>query len=213
MEIEFFGGNCFRIKTKQTSVVIDDNLSKIGKKSILNDKTVAFYTSKLLIDNDSAPVARLTIDSAGEFEVGDLTVKGVQVRSHLDEEDKKTATIYQFMYAGQTATFTGHVHPDISDDALELISGTDVLIIPVGGNGFTLDPAGAASIIKKVEPDVVIPSQYDIAGFKYEVPALSLEEFGKVAPLSTAETLDSLKMQKVVEDSASQTKVIVLNVK
>lgn len=54
------------------------------------------------------------------------------------------------MYAGQTATFTGHVHPDISDDALELISGTDVLIIPVGGNGFTLDPTGAASIIKKL---------------------------------------------------------------
>jgi L-ascorbate metabolism protein UlaG (beta-lactamase superfamily) len=84
----------------------------------------------------------------------------------MDEEDKYTATIFQFMYDGQTITVLGHVHPDLGDDAIELVSGTDVLVLPVGGNGYTLDPIGASSMIKKVEPDVVVPSQYDIEGLK-----------------------------------------------
>ncbi|MCA9346113.1 MBL fold metallo-hydrolase [Candidatus Saccharibacteria bacterium] len=213
MEIEFYGGNCFKLKTKDTTIVIDDNLNKIGKKSITTDKVVAFYTSKSLEDEQAVKSARLVIDAAGEFEVGDLTVRGIQVRAHIDTEDQKTATVFQFMYNNQTATIIGHIHPDISDEALEVISGTDVLILPIGGNGFTLDITGAASIIKKVEPDIVIPSQYAIKGINYEVPAIELEEFGKVAPLASAEKMDSFKLSKSIEDTGSQTKVVVLNTK
>lgn len=213
MEIEFFGGNCFRIKSKQTTIVIDDNLSKIGKKSITNDKTAAFFTSAITKDEKVANVARLVIDGAGEFEVGDITVKGVQTRAHIDEEDKHTATIFQFMFGGQTITVLGHVHPDLSDDAVELISGTDVLVAPVGGNGYTLDPVGATSVIKKIEPDVVIPSQYEIKGCNYEVPAQGLEEFSKVSSFNTEDVQDSFKVTRSLEDSATQTRVVVLNVK
>ncbi|MBP6962038.1 MBL fold metallo-hydrolase, partial [Candidatus Saccharibacteria bacterium] len=201
MELEFFGGNCFRIKSKQTTIIIDDNLSKIGKKSVTTDKTVAFYTSGLLRDENVCEQARLVIDGAGEFEVGDITVKGIQARGHMDEEDKYTATIFQFMYDGQTITVLGHVHPDLGDDAIELVSGTDVLVMPVGGNGYTLDPIGASSIIKKVEPDVVVPSQYDIKGLNYEVPAQGLEEFGKVSSLNLEDIRDSLKLVRASEDS------------
>ena len=213
MEIEFFGGNCFRIKSKQTSIVVDDNLSKIGKKTITNDKTAAFFTSALTKDEKVANVARLVIDGAGEFEVGDITVKGVQARAHIDEDGKHSATVFQFMFGGQTITVLGHVHPDLSDDVMELISGTDVLVVPVGGNGFTLDPVGASSVIKKVEPDVVIPSQYDIKGINYEVPAQGIEEFGKVSSLNLEDVQDSFKLVRAVDDSTAQTRVVVLNVK
>ena len=54
------------------------------------------------------------------------------------------------------------------------------LVVPVGGNGFTLDSIGATSIIKKTEPSIVVPSQYDIAGMDYEVPAQQIEEFIKI---------------------------------
>ncbi|MCA9328471.1 MBL fold metallo-hydrolase, partial [Candidatus Saccharibacteria bacterium] len=156
MELEFFGGNCFRIKTKSTTLVVDDNLSKLGKKSIQSDKTVAFYTSNNVFDERAAAQSRLSFVTPGEFEVGDVTVNGVQARGHMDEEGKLTANVFQFMHGGQTISVLGHVHPDISDEVVELISGTDVLVVPVGGNGFTLDPVGAASIIKKTEPNVVV---------------------------------------------------------
>lgn len=213
MELEFFGGNCFRIKTKQTTIVIDDNLEQMGKKSIITEKTAAFYSSPVVKQPAKTP-AYLMIDTPGEFEVGDVTVKGVQARAHVDEEGTHSATVFQFMHSGQTISVLGHVHPDMSVEVLELISGTDVLVLPVGGNGFTLDPIGAASIVKKTEPGIVVPAQYDIAGLTYEVPAQPLAEFAKVTSMTEEEPLDSLKMAKVGEENASaQAKVVVLQVK
>ena len=48
MEIEFFGANCFRIKTKNASIVIDDNLEALGSKTITKDSDVAIFTNKVL---------------------------------------------------------------------------------------------------------------------------------------------------------------------
>lgn len=210
MELEFFGGNCFRIKTKNTTIVVDDNLGQIGSKSIQNDKTVGFYTSEITYDEKAASHSRLVIRSAGEFEVGDVTVHGVQARSHMDEEGKRSAQVFQFMHSGQTITILGHIHPEISDEVTELISGTDVLVIPVGGNGYTLDPVGAASIIKKAEPGFIVPSQYSISGLNYEIPALTIDEFAKVMSLNMDDEQPSLKLVKSGDELSTQTKVVVL---
>lgn len=212
MEIDFFGGNCFRIKTKNTVLIVDDNLSKIGKKSIQNEKTVGLYTASSTYDEKAAGKSRLVIDCPGEFEVGDITVKGIQARAHTDEESQHSATVFQFLHGNSTVTILGHVHPDISDEVIEVVSGTDVLLLPVGGNGFTLDPIGATSMIKKIEPDVVIPSQFDIEGLTYEVPAQPLDEFGKVSSLNIEDQQDSFKIGKSLEESG-QTRVVVLKVK
>ena len=209
MELEFFGANCFRIKTKEIALVVDDNLSAIGGKSIQTEKTVAFYTNPLLLKGVT-PKSHLVISSPGEFEVGDVTVKGAQARGHMDKEDEQNAAVFQFMANGQTITVLGHVHPDLSSEVKELIGGTDVLVVPVGGNGFTLDPAGAASAVKEVEPGYVVPAQYDIAGLNYEVPAVPLAEFMKLFPSATSEPENSLKLAKGVEDTTGQTKVVVL---
>jgi L-ascorbate metabolism protein UlaG (beta-lactamase superfamily) len=213
MEIEFFGGNCFRIKTKDTVIVLDDNLEAAGKKTILNDKSAAFYTQTALHVSSAAP--RLMIDYPGEFEVGDITVKGVQARAHTDEEGKLSATVFQFIAAGMSVSAVGHIHPDLSPEVQEMIGGTDVLIVPVGGNGFTLDPIGAASIIKKAEAGVVIPSQYEINGFSYEVPAQPLEEFAKVVAVTFDEPVESFKpgAKNDMTATATQTRFVILQPK
>jgi len=211
MEIEFLGGNCVRVKTKTTTIIIDDNLAKIGGKSPQTDKTVALFTNIELM-GDATHKSRLVVDSPGEFEIGDITVKGLQTRSHMDEEGQLSATVYQFMAANQTITVLGHIHPDLPGDLLELVSGTEVLVVPVGGNGYTLDPVGAVSVVKKLEPGVVIPTQYEIDGLSYEVPASPLEEFLKLMPSTEEEPSNSCKLAKIVTgEGTSQTKVVVLN--
>lgn len=214
MEIEFFGANCFRIKTKETTIVVDDNLSKLGGKTIQNDKTVAFYSNADLLDEKAGEKSRLMFDTPGEYEVGDVTVTGVPARSHMDEEEKLSAVVYQYMYKNQTVTVMGHVHPDISDEVAEFIAGTDVLVVPVGGNGFTLDPVGANKVMKKAEASVVIPSHFDMKGLKFEVPAQPLEEFGNLPNVDLNEPQDSFKMSDVPgEDGAATSKVVVLKAK
>lgn len=213
MEIEFFGANCFRIKTKQSSIVIDDNLSALGAKTITKDTDVAIFTNKMLENKDTVTKARLTLDSAGEYEVGDISVKAVQTRAHMDTESEQTANVFQLMYAGTTVTVLGHIHPDVADDVIELAGGTDVMIVPVGGNGYTLDAVGAVSAIKKIEPEVVIPSQYETKGLKFEVPPAPLDEFKKTSALPEAEPRDSYRLDKPVVDLVGKTHLVILNIR
>jgi len=214
MEIDFFGANCFRMKTKETIIIVDDNLKSLGGKSPQTDKSVVFYTNRRLDAGRASNKSKLVIDTPGEFEVGDLTVTGVQARAHIDTEEQMTSTVFQFIFGGQTVTLLGHIHPDISADVDELISGTDLLIIPVGGNGYTLDPAGASKVIKKVEPEIVIPSQFDVKGLNYEVPAQPLEEFEKLPIVTLKEVVDSYKLSKNAEDiTTGQVKTVILKPK
>ena len=213
MEIEFFGANCFRIKTKKSSIVIDDNLLALGGKTITKETDVAVFTSKILENKDAVSKARLTLDSAGEYEVGDISVRAVQTRSHMDTESEQTANVFQLMFDGTTITVLGHVHPDIADDVIELAGGTDVMIVPVGGNGYTLDAVGAVSAIKKIEPEVVIPSQYETNGLKFEVSPAPLDDFKKTSALPEAEPRDSYRLDKPVAELVGKTHMIILNVK
>ena len=217
MELEFYGANCFRVKTKEASVVLDDTLSKNSAKSVTKKDEVAIFSQHQLITDDAAKTARLVLESPGEYEVGDLTVRGVQARAHMDEEgDKKTAVVYQMLYDGQTITFLGHVHPDIVDEVIEVAGGTDVLVLPVGGNGYTLDATGATSLIKKIEPDVVIPSYYHDDALTFEVPAAPLDDFIKTSGLQIDEESSnqaSYKVKRVSDLESGQTKLVTLKKK
>jgi L-ascorbate metabolism protein UlaG (beta-lactamase superfamily) len=213
MDIEYFGANCFRIKTKNASIVIDDNLSSVGGKTITKESDVAIFTNKQLEDKDTTAKARLTLDSAGEYEIGDISVKAVQARSHMDEEGVATASIFQCLFDGTTVTILGHVHPDIADDVIELAGGTDVVIVPVGGNGYTLDVIGALSVIKKIEPEVVIPSQYEVSNLAFEVPATPLDDFKKASALPESEPKDSYKVGKLDPELVGKTHIVELNIK
>lgn len=212
MEIEFYGANCFKLKTKNTVIVVDDNLSTLGAKSIVKEKdAVAMLVSNAVIDiAESAKKTRLILDRPGEYEVGDVSVSGIQVRSHMDEEDVMTGTVYQCVFENKTVTILGHIHPDISSELQEYASGTDVLIVPVGGNGYTLDAVGATQVVKKLEPEVVIASHYEDSSLKFEVPAAPLDDFVKTSGLPTAESVELFKLGKVAPELADKTHLQVM---
>ncbi len=213
MEIEFFGANCFRVKTKITFLVVDDNLDKLGAKNITRDKDTLLLTNKNLRSEKPVNSAMLVLDTAGEFEIGDVSIKAIRTRGHMDDEEEHNATVYQFRANGTSVVVLGHIHPNLSTDILELVSGTDVLILPVGGNGFTLDVIGAMSVIKQTEPEVVIPSSYNLPNLRYEVPVASLEEFTKASSLSVGDPQDSYKVGDINPELTGQIKVVILNTK
>jgi L-ascorbate metabolism protein UlaG (beta-lactamase superfamily) len=73
----------------------------------------------------------------------------------------------------------GNIYEKLSDDQLEELGIIDVLIIPVGGGGYTLDPEGAASLVRSIDPKAVIPVHYNDGALKYEVPQVDVDEFIK----------------------------------
>jgi hypothetical protein len=52
---------------------------------------------------------------------------------------------------------------------LEEVNGVDVLAVPVGGNGFTLDGKEAKAVVDQIEPKIVLLMHYKISGSKVKV--------------------------------------------
>lgn len=207
MEIEFYGANCFRIASKKANVVIDDNLADLGGKAITKPGDIVVYTMA-----PHPPVegqVRLLIDQPGEYEVANVSIQGIPARAHMDEEGKQTATIYKVIIDDVRLAVTGHIYPELTDDELERIGTVDVLLIPVGGSGYTLDATGALKIIKKIEPKIVVPSHYADKTLKFEVPQQDLDGALKDLAMEPKERLSKLKL-KVADLTGEGTQLIVL---
>lgn len=192
MELQYFGGNCVRITSKKASVVVDDNLVELGAKSITKADDIVLNTNAKIVKTASSD--HLTIAQPGEFEVSGVSIQGVAAKAHMDT-DGTNATIFKLQIEDIRVVIMGHIFPELTDDELEAIGMVDVLIIPVGGGGYTLDPLGALKIIRKVEPKIVIPTHYDDKGLKYEVPAQDLSIALKELTMEPTETTAKLKLK------------------
>jgi L-ascorbate metabolism protein UlaG (beta-lactamase superfamily) len=71
----------------------------------------------------------------------------------------------------------------------------DVMIVPVGGNGYTLDGIGALKLIKKIEPKVVIPTHFDDRSLTFPVPQQPLDQALKSLAMEPKETVSKLRLK------------------
>ncbi len=191
MELQFYGGNCVAMTHKGTRIIVDDNLAELGAKSITKPGDVALFTGQY----ENAPPARLTFTSPGEYEVVDTSVIGIPARLHTEEEDKIGATMFKLVTGELSVLFTGHIYPELNDFQLEAIGTVDVLVVPVGGNGYTVDPVGALKLIKAIEPKLVIPTHYADKDLQYPVPQQDLADALKEMAMEPKETVSKLKLK------------------
>ncbi len=185
-EVEYKGGNGVVISSKKTTIIADPKLSILGLKDLkVQDQVELLTEDRFRVDG---PDARLVIESPGEYEVGDFTIHGIPAQRHIDSSDAaKASTVYRLETADVRVALLGNIDPKLNEEQLEAIGLIDVLILPVGGNGYTLDGTSAAAIVRQIEPKVVIPIHYADPGLRYEVAQDSLEHFGKElgAPIET----------------------------
>lgn len=187
MEIQFYGANCVRLVTKKAVIVIDDLSATVTKNG-----DIVLFTSQ-----HTSPKAdvKIVIDQPGEYEVSDASIQGIAARGHMGEADDQSATMYKVIAEDVRVAAVGHVYPELSDEQLEALGTIDVLIIPVGGSGYTLDAIGALKLIKKIEPKIIIPTHYADKAVKYEVPQASLEDALKELSMEPKETVPKLKLK------------------
>lgn len=203
MDLQFYGANCLTITHKGTRLVIDDNLADLGSKSIHKPDDVLLFTSA-----HPLMVAKLIFDSPGEYETADISIIGIEARLHLDEEGKRNGTIFKIIADDLNILCTGNIYPGLNDNQLERIGAVDVLVVPVGGNGYTLDPIGAQKIIKMVEPKLIIPTHFDYPGIKYPVPQQTLENALKELGVEASQRLAKLKLKEDELPEVSQLYVL-----
>lgn len=177
-EVEYKGANSVIISTKKSTLVVDPKISVAGLKDVSTKDAVELATeARFSVANDDA---RLNIEGPGEYGVGEFDIKGIAAQRHLDSEsDPLISTMYRVEVGEVRVAIIGNIYEKLSDNQLEELGLIDVLIIPVGGNGYTLDATGAANLTRKIDPKVVIPVHFAESGIQYEVSQDSLEIFVK----------------------------------
>jgi L-ascorbate metabolism protein UlaG (beta-lactamase superfamily) len=192
MDLQFHGANCLTINTKQGRITVDDDLEELGSHSVTKADDIVIFTQE---HGQPKQAVKLIIDGPGEYEVSGVSIQGIATRAHIDEDGKKNSTLYTLVIDDIKLLITGHIYPELSDEQLETIGTVDILCIPVGGNGYTLDSIGALKLLKKIEPKVVIPTHYADSSLKYPVPQQSLEEALKGLAMDPKERLAKLKIK------------------
>lgn len=175
-EVEYKGANCVIVSSKKASIVIDPKLSVVGLKDINVKDSIELATeARFAINSEDA---KLVIEGPGEYGVADFDIRGVAAQRHLDtESDPKRSTIYRIERGDIRLAVLGNIYEKLTENQLEEIGIVDVLIVPVGGSGYTLDATGAATVTRQIDPKIVVPVHYADAALKYEVPQSDVETF------------------------------------
>jgi len=194
-EIEYKGANCIIISTKKAKLVVDPKLSIVGLKDVSSKGAVELATEERFATNGSD--ANLLIDGPGEYGVAGFDIKGISARRHLDSESEgMVSTMYRVEIGEARIGIIGNIYEELSDEQLEELGVIDILIIPVGGNGYTLDSTGAAGLVRMIDPKIVIPVHYADKSLKYEVPQDDLALF--IAELGVpVETVPKYKLKQL----------------
>lgn len=175
-DIEYKGAGSVIISTKEARVVVDPKLSLFGLKDVQTKGSVELLTEERFVVNDEDAI--LVIDSPGEYGVDGFDITGVAARRYIDREDEvMIATMYRVVIGDMRIGIVGNIDKKLSDEQLEGLGVIDLLILPIGGGGYTLDAVDAAKVIRMIDPKVVIPVHYADSALRYEVPQDELQLF------------------------------------
>ena len=206
-DIEYKGGNTVVIGTRNSTVIFNPRRSVFGAKDMSVKQAIEVATEARFAINSVD--AMLSIEGPGEYEVGDFSIKGVAAIRHIDTDaDGNRATIYRLEVGDTRIAVLGNISPTLSESQLEEIGVIDMLIIPVGGGGYTLDATSASSLVRQIEPTVVIPVHYADPDLSYEVPQDGLDEF--IRELGVPVERSGLKLKVKSQSQSPSTLTIVV---
>ncbi len=199
MYITWQGHSCFKLQDKLgpdgVTVVTDPFDKKIGLKPPQFEADIV-TVSHDHYDHDNVKALRgkpYVIDCAGEYDLKGVSVVGVEA-FHDDKggSERGKNIIYRFEIEGILIAHLGDLGHELNNSQLEILAGTDILLIPVGGK-YTLDATKAVEVVSQIEPRIVIPMHYKIPGVKIDIATADkfIKELG-VAPTKE----DKLKITK-----------------
>lgn len=176
MNIQYYGHSCFKITAKpagrgqeDVTIFIDPFDKSIGLRPPQGQADVVLVTHE---HEDHNNVEALKGEPAVINIPGEYSVKGVNIVGFASEHGPTKEPVPNTIYVLETEDLKichlGDLGTDLSEKQMEEIDGVDVLMIPVGGN-YTIDGKKAAELVKKIEPGLVIPIHYKIAGSTVDI--------------------------------------------
>jgi len=199
MYITWLGYSCFKLQEKSGNDGVTLITDPFGKD--LGLKVPHFEADIVTISHDHSDHNNkealrgdpFIINTAGEYDIKNIFIEGVEAfHDNNKGEVKGNNIIYRIDIDNISVTHLGDLGHTLDSKQLEILAGTDILLIPVGGK-FTLDSKKAVEVVSQIEPRIVIPMHYKTPGLKEDLDGV--EKFIKELGL-TPRKEEKLKISK-----------------
>jgi len=189
MQIIWKGQSCFQIvaqrsKQEQVKIVTDPfDPVMMGLRISPLEADIALISHGHPDHNNlkALKTEAFVISNPGEYEVKDVFVYGIS-SFHDDAQGKERGlnTIYTIEAEGIRICHLGDLgQHELTNEQIEKIGTVHILMIPVGGE-YTIGAKEAVKIVHQIEPEIVIPMHYAVAGSKVKLEKIDafLKEMG-----------------------------------
>lgn len=176
MEIKWHGNTCFKIKGKETTVLInpEKEMGKFKGEIVL---------SSLLSGLAEVEGSKKVFNWPGEFEVSAVPIIGYPAweKSRSEGEDNSTVKptiIFYFEIDKIKFCHLGELGHSLKSETIKDLGDVDILLIKAGENT-NLTTKKAGEIIEAIDPRVIIPMGDNIQDFIKELNGNETEPLDK----------------------------------
>jgi L-ascorbate metabolism protein UlaG (beta-lactamase superfamily) len=211
MDIDWFGMSCFRLRSRDATVVTDPYEKSIGLKlpRLRADMVTVSHNHAGHDNADGVAGSPKIINGPGEYEIKTVFVTAVQTfHDKRNGKDRGKNTVYAINIDGLNVCHLGDIGHIPTQAQADLIGEVDILLVPVGG-GNALNASDAAEVVSLFEPMVVIPMHYRVPELAVKLDAVDkfIKEMGVKAP----PRVESLSLKR--ESLPKETQVFLLEMK
>ena len=162
MEIRWLGHSCFRIKGRYATIITDPYSPNLGYS--LGKPTADIVTVSHQHPGHSYVKGvggnPRAVTGPGEYEISDVIIIGIATFHDGDGDGQRGKnTIYLIEIDEVSICHLGDLGHILTDEQVEELGNVDVLLLPVGGVS-TINASMAAEIVRKLEPQIIIPMHY-----------------------------------------------------
>ena len=157
MVINWYGEGCFKVTSGELTLVSDPFESGLGLTP------PRFKTDIILKTGPSGEyISEKESEGRNIMGPGEYEVKGADIMGYPSPSG---AVYYVKLEDAKLVFLGGLAEKELPADTMAELRSADIMFVPVGGKPY-LDSDDAASLIKKLEPKVVIPCFYKTPGLK-----------------------------------------------
>ena len=199
MKINWYGQSCFSFEE-------DDHATVVADPASLNKKISAGIVTISHAGESNGSLQQIkgepfVIDGAGEYELGNVFITGVQTnRKAADERN----TLFVFHFNDLTIAHMGGIDKMPNQKEVEQLGNVNIALVPLGG-AKSWGPAKAAELVSMLEPDYVIPMYYQDGSEK-------LKKFIKTMGTNVPEAVDTFDIKSENPPAADETSLVLLNI-
>ena len=163
-EIKWFGHACFRLRSRDATILTDPVPRSKGFKVDKQRADIVTlshdhpgHTALEIVSNEPK-----LINGPGEYEMSDVFVTGI--RTYHDEAkgaERGRNTAYLLELEDVIVLHLGDLGHTLTEAHLEEMSSADIVIVPVGG-GTVIDAVKAAEVVGQLDAKLIIPMQYQM---------------------------------------------------